>query len=217
MSVKIGDVFGRLTIISESYIVNKRRVVDCVCSCGNSRTVRVDGLKAKSTNSCGCYRLDKLREKIVTHGATNTKTYGVWEGMVQRCTNPKSYGYKSYGGRGITICERWLGKDGFLNFLSDMGEKPDKLTLDRIDVNGNYCKDNCHWADSSTQGFNTRLCKNNTSGRTGVSWDKSRNRWCASIMKNFKKIHLGRFENFDDAVKAREQGELKYYGVIKEI
>lgn len=217
MSVKVGDVFERMTVVSEPYIVNKRKVVDCVCSCGNSKTVRVDGLKAKTTNSCGCFRLDRLREKLVTHGATNTQTYGIWEGMLQRCLNQKSSGYDSYGGRGITVCDEWLGKNGFSNFLKDMGEKPEKLSLDRIDVNGNYCKENCRWADSSTQGFNTRLCKNNTSGRTGVSWDSARNKWAAKITKNRKSISLGRFDSYEDAVKARENGELKYFGVVKEI
>lgn len=217
MSVSIGDVFSRMTVVKEPFNINGRKVVECLCSCGVVKIVRVDGLQGGTTNSCGCYRLDKLREKTVTHGATNTKTYSVWEGMLQRCNNPKSSGYPNYGGRGITICNRWLGETGFENFLKDMGEKPKYLTLDRIDVNGNYSQENCRWADVSLQSFNTRLSSNNTSGRTGVSWDKTKRKWSSYIMKDRKKIHLGRYDTLEDAILAREKGELKYFGMIKEI
>lgn len=214
MSVSIGDVFNRMTVVKEPFNINGRKVVECVCACGVVKTVRVDGLQGGTTNSCGCYRLDKLREKTVTHGATNTKTYGVWEGMLQRCNNPNSVGYPDYGGRGITVCKRWLS---FEEFFTDMGERPEGTSLDRIDVNGNYCKENCRWADASVQGFNQRKSTNNTSGRTGVSWNKQKLKWDAYIMKDRKKINLGRFEMKEDAILAREQGELKYYGFIKEI
>ena len=98
-----------------------------------------------------------------------------------------------------------------------MGERPEGTSLDRTDVNGNYCKENCRWADASVQGFNQRKSTNNTSGRTGVSWNKQKLKWDAYIMKDRKKINLGRFEKKEDAILAREQGELKYYGFIKEI
>lgn len=214
MSVSIGDVFNRMTVVKEPFNINGRKVVECVCACGVVKTVRVDGLQGGTTNSCGCYRLDKLREKTVTHGATNTKTYGVWEGMVQRCNNPKSEGYPNYGGRGIQICSSWLD---FENFFTDMGERPEGMSLDRIDVNGNYCKENFRWADASVQGFNQRISSNNTSGRTGVSWNKQKQGWDAYIMKDRKKINLGRYDTKEEAILAREQGEIKYYGFIKEI
>ena len=144
-----------------------------------------------------------------------TSIYRAWTSMRDRCNNPNNYAYARYGGRGIKVCERW--EESFMNFYNDIGERPEGTSLDRTDVNGNYCKENCRWADASVQGFNQRKSTNNTSGRTGVSWNKQKLKWDAYIMKDRKKINLGRFEKKEDAILAREQGELKYYGFIKEI
>lgn len=212
----IGNIYGRLKVTSESDNCKNRTMWFCECTCGNTCVVRADHLKSNITSSCGCLRLDRLKDSICTHKATGTDTYNIWESMNQRCNNPKSNGYSEYGGRGIKICYRWSGRVGFENFLSDMGERPKCLSLDRIDVNGNYEPSNCRWADSSLQSFNTRKPKNNTSGRSGVSWDKHRSKWASYIMKDYKKISLGRFETFEEAVHAREQAELKYFGFNKE-
>lgn len=162
-------------------------------------------------------RIEKLREVIVTHDMTNTSEYQAWEAMIQRCTNKNSIGYNNYGGRGIVVDSSWIGRGGFINFYKDVGNKPyENYSLDRIDPNGNYCKENCRWADKNIQSYNTRKSKNNTSGRTGVSWDKSRNMWAAYIMVNYKKINLGRYHSKDDAIKVRSEAELKYYGFNKE-
>ena len=214
VNINVGDKINRLTVIGKSFIKNGRAYTPCKCDCGTVKEVREDALKSEERVSCGCFRLERLRETIATHGKMGTKSYGTWEGMLQRCNNPNSIGYREYGGRGITICERWLH---FEEFFTDMGERPEGTSLDRIDVNGNYCKENCRWADASVQGFNQRKSSNNTSGRTGVSWNKQKLKWDAYIMKDRKKINLGRFEKKEDAILAREQGELKYYGFIKEI
>jgi hypothetical protein len=85
---------------------------------------------------------------------TGTTTYYIWAAMLQRCTNPRNKDWKLYGGRGITVCERWLS---FSNFLADMGEKPDGLSVDRINVDGNYEPDNCRWATAHEQAHNKRV------------------------------------------------------------
>jgi hypothetical protein len=84
----------------------------------------------------------------------NNRTYKSWQGMIDRCTNPNNPHYDRYGGRGISICDFWQGDNGFIHFLSEMGERPAGLTLDRIDVNLGYCKTNCRWASTKEQGWN---------------------------------------------------------------
>ena len=138
-----------------------------------------------------------------------------YRGMLSRCYNPTNIWYKEYGGRGISVCDRWLGPEGFRNFTEDMGECPEGLSLDRIDVNGNYEPNNCRWASASIQGFNCRQHRTNTSGRTGVYWHKKDLRWYSIIIHQNVKIHLGSFRSFEDAVKAREDAEIKYFGFLK--
>src|SRR5690606_25089373 len=122
--------------------------------------------------------------------------------------------YENYGGRGISVCDRWV--ESFENFLEDMGECPVGLTLERIDVNGNYEPSNCKWENRANQNYNQRKRKDNTSGRVGVYWVKRRHKWLAAIDVGGEFLHLGFFLDFDDAVRAREEAELKYYGYLKE-
>lgn len=100
--------------------------------------------------------LPREKNPAYKHGHTNggafSPTYHSWASMVQRCTNPKRKGYEHYGGKGVAVCQSWLT---FENFLADMGERPEGMSLDRIDVSGNYCKDNCRWADTTTQARNS--------------------------------------------------------------
>lgn len=95
--------------------------------------------------------IEARRRSTTTHGKHRTPTYRSWEGMKQRCRNPKATGYARYGGAGISVCERWLK---FENFLADMGERPEGTTLDRIDSSGDYEPGNCRWADRSAQNRN---------------------------------------------------------------
>lgn len=111
--------------------------------------------------------------------------YSTWQGMKSRCCNPRQIQYKDYGGRGITVCERWL--NSFDNFRADMGERPEGMTLDRIDVNGNYEPGNCRWADRSTQSVNRRIDARNKSGYTGVKYLDKRDIWEVIITRRGKK------------------------------
>jgi hypothetical protein len=151
------------------------------------------------------------------HGKYLTKTYASYRAMIQRVTDENHKSFAHHGGRGIKICERWLDPVmGVLNFFEDMGERPEGLTLDRFDVNGDYCPENCRWTNSSEQNFNQTIKVHNTSGKTGVSWNKEKSKWEAYISKDKKLFKLGYFINLEDAIRVREEAELKYYGRVKE-
>jgi hypothetical protein len=136
------------------------------------------------------------------------KEKSTWFNMKDRCLNVNHERYLSYGGRGISVCDEWLIFD---NFIKDMGLCPDGMTLDRIDNNKGYYKENCRWADITTQQRNRGLFKNNKSGVTGVHLFKRSNKWKATIYVNGKMIYLGLFSDLKDAVKARKEAEVKYW------
>jgi hypothetical protein len=151
---------GRLTVIGRAPNGKSRETRWNVrCDCGTVKAVGAPKLVAATTTSCGCLARElssqRRRGKALTrtHGMTDTPTYSTWCAMKTRCTNANFPGYELYGARGITVCARWLN---FENFLADMGERPPRLTIDRIDPNGNYEPGNCRWATPSQQRRNQR-------------------------------------------------------------
>ncbi len=158
----LGQRIGKLTIIeerpSQRYACGKsHRQYLCQCDCGNQTVITVENLRSGNTKSCGCYRREDTARRKTIHGHTRrgkrSSTYDRWSHMIQRCENHKNKEYRWYGARGIKVCERW---HEFSNFLADMGEAPDNLTLDRIDPNGNYEPNNCRWITQYEQTNNTR-------------------------------------------------------------
>lgn len=168
--------------------------------CGKEFETRIDDIKRGSTKSCGC----QCKVGKVSHGYTKHRLYKTWRDMKYRCINPKSSNYKDYGGRGIKVCERWLDIN---NFIKDMFPSyQEGLSLDRIDVDGDYCLENCRWTTKDIQGQNTRdIMSTNKSGYRGVSWNKKNNKWISSITVNSKKIQVGSFHTALEAAKAYER------------
>jgi hypothetical protein len=158
---RIGKKYGYLTVVG---IIREGKYiyVDCVCDCGNRHRVMINNI-SRNTISCGCKKIERIRKigyAKKTHGCSHyhvTKEYGSWQGMKSRCNNPNDPEYKNYGGRGILVCDRW--SNSFETFLSDMGERPENKTLDRIDPNGNYTPENCKWSSPKEQLRNTRFNK----------------------------------------------------------
>ncbi len=146
------------------------------------------------------------------HGLSYNPLYKTYFNMIYRCTKPGNNRYKYYGGRGIKVCDRWLGKDGLKNFLDDVGKRPDGYTLDRINRNGDYSPDNCRWSDIYTQNINRGAPSDNTSGRVGVTYEKARRNWRAYISYKGSHHRLGSFGSIEKAIIAREQAEIKFYG-----
>jgi hypothetical protein len=182
--------YNRLTIIRNcGYYTSpsgrKDRKVICLCECGNKKIVRKCHLTSNRTKSCGCLHKEKslINQKLCIrigkdshfykHGMANTRFYEIWRGMLSRCYNKNQPLFKNYGGRGIVVCNRWKK---FENFKQDMFNKyNDLLTIDRINVNGNYCKKNCKWSTKQEQSLNKRntvYIKYNGIKKTRFQWAK---------------------------------------------
>lgn len=208
---RVGEKYNLLTIVDQWWEDNGRCYAKAECECGGiKQRVVLDSVVRGTTQSCGCLE----KENRIKHNLCKSSEYTVFYGITQRCDNPNNAHFSNYGGRGIR-CE-W---QSFEDFYADMGQKPtDTSTIERTDVNGNYCKENCVWeVDRGKQGYNTRLRKDNSSGRCGVYMHSQMvGKWTAEIRKDKKKIYLGTFNSFEEACKAREEAELKYYGFTKE-
>lgn len=173
----IGYRFGRLTVVDEYENRNKegRRLWICSCDCGNSAIVDTKSLTTGSTTSCGCYRREKHKQLTTKHGESKRKLYYVWNDMKSRCADANAAPYKDYGGRGISVCDEWVSSyKAFRDWAVENGYA-DGLTLDRIDVNGDYTPCNCRWVTMKIQSNNkrnNRIVEYNGQSHTVSEWSE---------------------------------------------
>lgn len=202
---------------------NNRDYLECKCDCGNTVYVMAKHLIRGATKSCGCYRneMRRAKGKNKTHGLTNSKEYHSWKGIKQRCCNPNDAGYSNYGGRGIKMCDRWL--NSFEAFLEDMGSSPSpKHSIDRINVNGDYCPENCRWTTPKEQGDNKRNTNSLTvngvtktfhewANHTGIPYTTIKNRtyagWIPELIVSVPaKVITFKDYSFSEALNLMKQG-----------
>lgn len=154
---QIGDLtgkrFGRLIVVSRSENINRHKTWLCRCDCGVEKIIGSSNLIG-GTKSCGCLKRETIINIFTTHGMTKSPERMSWKAAKARCFNKNSDKYRDYGGRGITMCSRWV--NSFQNFYDDMGVRPPGTSLDRIDNDGNYEPGNCKWSTPKEQQRNRR-------------------------------------------------------------
>jgi len=205
-----GEKFNYLEVLSKAEKRNGRTFWKCLCQCGNIKDIAAPHLKSGRTKSCGCMKKELLRDYFTIHGGDGSREYSSYTSMLHRCYNTARAGYEHYGGRGIKVCDRWL--ESFKNFLEDMGERPENTTLDRINNDGDYCKENCRWAIKQIQSHNRRKKPQASSKYLGVCYNKKYNKWDARITINGTTKFIGSFNNEVDAARAYDEESLKIYG-----
>lgn len=181
-----GKSFNRWLVLGNPARKNGSTYWDCVCSCGEKRQVAGANLVINRTKSCGCLKIEEGSK----HGHYGSRTYRTWNMMLQRCLNKKNDHYADYGGRGISVCERWRK---FENFLEDMGKRPKDTTLDRVDNSKGYFLENCRWASQKEQTRNRRP----NLGAQRVQ--KRGNRWRSRVVYKGKLYNLGTFPTKEEA------------------
>lgn len=182
-----GQTFGKLKVIEYSHTTNKRAFWKCRCECGNEHIAMGKYLICGDTRSCGCLVVEVTSSSHLTHGesrGSRTKEYRAWSGIKTRCYSHKNHKYPIYGGRGITMCDKW--RLSYVEFLKDVGRAPTKShSIDRIKVNGNYEPGNCKWSTPKEQARNTRrffMVEVN-----GVS--KMLSEWCEEYGQNYHLVY----------------------------
>lgn len=215
MKSKVGEKYHKLAVVGDDLkTVGKRRYVTVQCDCGSAPfEIRYDLIAGKTagTKSCGCWYDETRGNTTRTHGMAGTPLHSVWLGLRQRCNNPNHLSYDKYGGKGITYSPSW---ESFEGFYKDMASTyREGLDLDRIDFNGNYCKENCRWVErdvgNHNKGKDTTSC---TSRFKGVYYDKAKKTFVARLYRKGEKLLHKYFKDEYQAALAYDNASEIHYG-----
>lgn len=195
-----GQTFGRLTVIAPHSCGERQMKYICQCECGNVKIIRSDSLLSGNTKSCGCLKEEQNKINLTanhSHKQSGTRLYGIWQGIKERCYNKHDARYHRYGGRGITVCDEWKNDfKAFYDWAVNNGYD-EKLTINRIDNDGNYQPNNCRWSTVKEQCNNRETNIKITIGNS----TRSLQEWCDIFEVDYKKInaryHRNGFESID--------------------
>lgn len=204
LDVVEGQIFNRWTIIREVDANGSSRRFLCKCDCGSISVVSINHLRNNRSKSCGCLHKEIASKSSTTHGKSDSKIYSLYHGIKKRCYNPKSIGFKYWGGKGIKMCDVWLESFKVFEEWALSHGYEEGLSIERIDNDKDYCEENCIFIPRCEQPLNQSKREDNTSGYTGVYISGVHNNvFKAQIDHNKKTYRIGTFDNIRSAVMAR--------------
>ena len=178
-----GNRYNHLVVLEKARVENGVAIWKCLCDCGNITYVRGQNLKSGAVKSCGCLR--KAAKPTLKHNMSNTRLYRIWAAMKCRCYTPSHHSYNNYGGRGIKVFDLWKNSsDVFIDWAINNGYTDD-MTIERIDVDGDYCPENCTWIPANKQQSNRTSCQYFTHNNE----TKNLTDWCSTLNLPYKQVH----------------------------